>query len=75
VIAERIDDAKQLLISALNNVKGPVVIDVMDNSPFQQWLRSRGFTEQRKLIRMYHGKNSYPGIPAKQFAILGPEFG
>jgi GNAT superfamily N-acetyltransferase len=75
VIAEGIDDAKHLVIAALNNIEGPVVIDVMDNSPFQQWLMSLGFTEQRKLIRMYRGKNSYPGIPAKQFAILGPEFG
>jgi GNAT superfamily N-acetyltransferase len=75
VVADGIDDAKQLVSSALNNLKGSVVIDVMNDSPFQQWLTSLGFTEQRKLIRMYLGKNNYPGIPAKQFAILGPEFG
>ena len=75
VIAENVDDAKQLVKNALAVINGPVVIDVMDNSPFQQWLSSLGFTEQRKLIRMYLGKNSYPGIPARQYAILGPEFG
>jgi GNAT superfamily N-acetyltransferase len=75
VIADGIDDAKQLVSSALNTINGPVVMDVMDHSPFKQWLASLGFTEQRKLIRMYLGKNEYPGILAKQFAILGPEFG
>ena len=75
VIADGIDDAKLLAMNALNKITGSVVIDVMDNSPFQQWLTSLGFTEQRKLIRMYLGKNAYPGIPEKQFAILGPEFG
>jgi GNAT superfamily N-acetyltransferase len=75
VIAENADDAKQLVTAALNNSPGAVVVDVMDNSPFQQWLMSLGFTEQRKLIRMYKGRNAWPGIPAKQFAILGPEFG
>lgn len=75
IIAESIDDAEQLVKNALASITGPSVIDVMDNSPFQQWLTSLGFIEQRKLIRMYLGKNAYPGIPSKQFAILGPEFG
>jgi GNAT superfamily N-acetyltransferase len=67
--------AKHLVSAALNKLVGPVVIDVMDSSSFQQWLMQLGFTEQRKLIRMYRGTNAYPGIPEKQFAILGPEFG
>jgi GNAT superfamily N-acetyltransferase len=75
VIAGDIDDAKDLVTNAINDITGPVVIDVMDNTPFQQWLSASGFIEQRKLIRMYLGKNAYPGIPEKQFAILGPEFG
>ena len=75
VIAHDEAGAMQLVSAALNKLNGPVVIDVMDNSPFQQWLKQLGFTEQRKLIRMYRGTNAYPGIPEKQFAILGPEFG
>ena len=75
VVAEHADDAKKLVIAALNKAVQPVVIDVTDNSPFQQWLISLGFTEQRKLIRMFRGENAYPGDYAKQFAILGPEFG
>ena len=67
--------ATRLVSAALNKLNGPVVIDVMDNSSFQQWLEQLGFVEQRKLIRMYRGINAYPGIPEKQFAILGPEFG
>lgn len=75
VVADGIDDAQHLVIAAVNNVTGSLVLDVMYNTPFQQWLMSLGFTEQRKLIRMFRGKNDYPGIPEKQFAILGPEFG
>lgn len=75
VIAHTTDEAIELTRAALNNISGPVVMDVMNDSPFQHWLKSIGFTEQRKLIRMYRGTNEYPGIPQKQFAILGPEFG
>ncbi len=75
VVAGNIEDAKELVSASLNNIEGAVALDVADNSPFKQWLQSIGFTEQRKLIRMYRGKNGYPGVPEKQFAILGPEFG
>jgi GNAT superfamily N-acetyltransferase len=75
VVADNDAVAQRLVSAALNKLSGSVVIDVMDNSPFQQWLTQLGFTEQRKLVRMYRGTNAYPGIPEKQFAILGPEFG
>lgn len=75
VIASTSDEAAQLTSTALNNISGPVVMDVMSDSAFQRWLNSKGFTEQRKLIRMYRGINAYPGIPDQQFSILGPEFG
>jgi predicted N-acetyltransferase YhbS len=75
VIANTADEAIQLTTATLKNISGPVAIDVINDSPFQQWLTSTGFTEQRKLIRMYRGTNAYPGMPHKQFAILGPEFG
>jgi hypothetical protein len=42
---------------------------------WKAWLTSIGFIEQRSLTRMYKGRNSRPGKPEKQFAILGPEFG
>ena len=75
VIANTSEEAARLTSAALNIISGPVVMDVMSDSAFQRWLTSKGFTEQRKLIRMYRGLNAYPGIPDQQFAILGPEFG
>jgi hypothetical protein len=38
-------------------------------------LAALGFTEQRRLIRMYRGTNLWPGLPGQQFAIMGPEYG
>lgn len=75
VIANSVDDAIDLSKSVMAIIEGPVVLDVMENSPFAQWLASIGFRQQRSLIRMYKGTNAHPGIPEKQFAILGPEFG
>lgn len=75
VIADTLNDAKEVTSAALKNTDGPVILDVLHGSPFYDWLLSIGFIEQRKLIRMYRGINAYPGIPEKQFAILGPEFG
>jgi GNAT superfamily N-acetyltransferase len=39
------------------------------------WLRLIGFTEERSFIRMYRGKNRYPGQPECVFGVVGPEFG
>jgi ribosomal protein S18 acetylase RimI-like enzyme len=76
VIAENREDAKQVVSAVLANCAGrPVIIDANHDSDWLQWLSSIGFAEQRQFIRMYRGVNSWPGIPGKQFAILGPEFG
>ena len=75
VIATDLEQAISVAAAALNNTKGPVILDVIKGSAFAQWLSSIGFMEQRDLIRMYRGPNKYPGEPSKQFAILGPEFG
>lgn len=75
VVADNTEEAIHVTKAVLKNVTGPVILDVMNDSLFYHWLVSTGFTEQRKLIRMYRGANKYPGIPGKQFAILGPEFG
>jgi hypothetical protein len=77
VIATDITIAKRLLLSALKNCIGKsVALDALHFHPeWKQWLSSIGFTEQRELIRMYKGKNDFPGLPEKQFTILGPEFG
>lgn len=69
--------ARELVAAALIACIGePVIIDVMHHEPeWLSWLGSIGFTEQRPFTRMYKGTNQYPGIPEKQFAIAGPEFG
>lgn len=75
IVASNTDEAIQISTAALSTIDGPMVMDVMWDSPFYHWLVSVGFSEQRKLIRMYKGPNNYPGLPGRQFAILGPEFG
>jgi GNAT superfamily N-acetyltransferase len=78
IVAEDVAIAKELLFSALKHRTNdkPIVLDVLTHTP--EWLdfvSALGFTPVRPLIRMYRGSNQYPGIPQKQFAILGPEFG
>ena len=77
VIAKNSGIAKNLVSAALKNCIGcPVILDVLHFDPeWIEWLTSIGFTEQRPLLRMYRGSNKFPGVPEKQFAILGPEFG
>lgn len=77
VIAEDFETAKRVVSAALKSCNGrPVVMDALLHTPeWIAWLSSLGFTEQRPLIRMYRGLNASPGVPEKQFAILGPEFG
>ncbi len=77
VVANSVRAARGVVSAAIRNSSGlPVVIDSLQHSAeWTEWLLTMGFTEQRPLIRMYRGTNAYPGLPEKQFAILGPEFG
>lgn len=77
VIAQDADGAVQLVAAALRNGLGrPVILDVSnDATAWVKWLSFMEFKELRPLIRMVRGSNAYPGVPKKQFAILGPEFG
>lgn len=77
VVASDVESAKSVVAAALKGCYGtPVVVDVLLHSTsWINWLTSLGFREQRPLIRMFRGSNAYPGMPEKQFAILGPEFG
>lgn len=53
-----------------------VLVDAMCDSPWaRKLLRECGFQYSRTLTRMYRGRNSFPGRPELQGAILGPEFG
>lgn len=77
VVAKDIAVARNLCSAALKNSPDrPVVIDALRHTrEWMEWLSAVGFREQRPLVRMYRGSNKFPGIPQKQFAILGPEFG
>jgi GNAT superfamily N-acetyltransferase len=77
IIANDAKSATQLLWSALHQpVDRPIVVDVLTHiAAWITFVSSSGFAVLRPLIRMYRGPNNYPGVPAKQFAILGPEFG
>lgn len=77
IIAKNLEIAKDLVSAALNNCMGhSVILDILHFEPaWREWLISVGFAEQRPLIRMYRGSNRFPGVPERQYAILGPEFG
>jgi len=77
VVAETLDDAKALLSAAFCRLTGrAVVIDVPDSQPeIWAWLETLGFIRQRPFMRMYCQSNHTPGIPARQYAIAGPELG
>lgn len=77
IIADGVTTAMQLLTAALGHGDGkPTIIDILDHSnEWKKFVSSLGFVVSRPLIRMYRGPNSFPGLPEKQFAILGPEFG
>jgi predicted N-acetyltransferase YhbS len=77
VIATDTHHAIHVVTAALRNAgNGPVIMDVLRHT--SEWVnavRSLGFADLRALTRMYKGSNAHPGIPEKQFSILGPEFG
>jgi hypothetical protein len=77
VIAVDVERAIHVATAAMRNAgNGPVIIDTLHHA--SSWVRAiedMGFVERRQLIRMYKGSNESPGLPQKQFAITGPEFG
>lgn len=78
IIADSIEVAKSLLQTVLHYTppETPVILDVNHaDKEWLSWLHQLGFTEQRSFMRMFRGNNTNPGIPEKQFALLGPEFG
>jgi GNAT superfamily N-acetyltransferase len=53
-----------------------VAIDIPREMPeWERWLESAGFVMERPFLRMRRGENPSPGLPARQFAIAGPELG
>lgn len=77
VLASITADAKSLIVKSLSQLEGQqVVIDILeDKVELKDWLETLGFVKQRHFIRMYRGKNPYPGIPGNHYLIAGLEFG
>ena len=77
VIAHDQASARQLVSACLHQQAGSkFILDATHyEANWRAWLESIGFREQRPFMRMYRGENNYPGLPEKQFGILGPEFG
>lgn len=77
IVAHDQQTARRLVSACLDrHASKPFIIDASHTiAGWRSWLESTGFREQRPFIRMYYRDNPYPGLPAKQFGILGPEFG
>jgi GNAT superfamily N-acetyltransferase len=77
VIAKGPHIARQLVAACLEQQVGRrFILDVSHFEPdWLSWLERAGFREQRPFIRMFYRDNPFPGVPSKQFGILGPEFG
>ncbi len=77
MIAKEQQTARQLVAACLEQQVGRrFILDVSHFEPdWVSWLEHAGFREQRPFIRMFYRDNPFPGVPSKQFGILGPEFG
>ena len=69
--------ARSLVSACLAPHQGrPFLLDAPRHSAsWSAWLGSLGFAEERSFIRMFRGAHAHPGLPCRQFAIAGPEFG
>ena len=76
VVSPGLPTAQALIAACLASRPRPHVLDVPDSaSLLQNWLCSSNFAPERPFTRMYRGPHRSPGIPSRQFAIAGPEFG
>jgi GNAT superfamily N-acetyltransferase len=77
VVAHDQQTARRLVVASLRQrADQRFILDASHHeSDWRVWLESIGFREQRPFIRMFYRDNPYPGLPSKQFGILGPEFG
>ncbi|MBS1790409.1 MAG: GNAT family N-acetyltransferase [Acidobacteria bacterium] len=77
IVAENVQTATHLVMTCLAEQSGKrfLVDAAHHDAEWLRWLESVGFKEQRPFVRMFRGEGRRPGLPEKQFAILGPEFG
>ncbi len=77
VFAHTTREAKALIVRSLKCIDNQdVAIDIHDDKKeLTVWLETIGFIRQRQFVRMYLGKNPFPGRVESQYLIAGPEFG
>ena len=77
IIADHQQVAEQLVLGCLcgNGGKRFILDPTHFSENWLQWLLKMGFVHQRPFTRMALGENRHPGVPHKQWAIFGPEFG
>jgi len=76
IVCQTLEQARQLLISAVGLTDRTLVLDTgIFTRDWQKILTELGFERQREFIRMFKGPNRFPGNPAWQWAIAGPEIG
>jgi len=76
VVAADAATARDMVIRCLSPLGGRVfAIDVpLLDGEWLDFLKSAGFVEERRFVRMFLRGHVHPGIPARQYAICGPEF-
>lgn len=77
IVAESVGVARSLAARCLSGQEGKrIAVDVPGSAAdWMHWLESVGFRVERRFLRMRRGENLSPGLPDRQFAIAGPEFG
>jgi GNAT superfamily N-acetyltransferase len=76
IVAQRTQQAVELLDEAITKIAGPLLIDVPDReTALRDTLARHGFTVERAFIRMARGREKAFGDPARMRAIAGPELG
>jgi hypothetical protein len=68
--------ARDMVTRCLSRLGGTAfAIDVpLLDAEWLDFLKSAGFVEERRFLRMFLRGHVHPGIPARQYAICGPEF-
>jgi hypothetical protein len=76
VVATDAGTARELVIRCLSQLGGRVfAVDVpLLDAEWLEFLKSVGFVEERRFLRMFVRGDVHPGIAAQQYAICGPEF-
>jgi GNAT superfamily N-acetyltransferase len=76
VVAADAATARNLVTRCFSQLGGRAfAIDVpLLDAAWLDFLKSAGFTEERRFLRMFLRGHLHPGIPGRQYAICGPEF-